>query len=119
MEFFDAVPQGMEMLYTMAFAFGRHSAAKLVEFTFLVATPFLIMRIGRKVGMSDRASLVVAVFTFARPWRASPGRLRIPTPPWSSSRWRRSTACWSGAKAVSADASPPRDSRQASVTGSK
>ena len=28
--FYDALPQGMEMLFAMAFAFGRHSAAKLV-----------------------------------------------------------------------------------------
>jgi hypothetical protein len=67
MEFFDAVPQGMEMLYTMAFAFGRHSAARLVEFAFLAATPFLILRIGRKLSMSPRASLVVAAFYFCAP----------------------------------------------------
>src|SRR5262249_18494962 len=30
--FYGLIPQGMEMLYTMAFAFGRHSAAKLIEF---------------------------------------------------------------------------------------
>jgi len=66
-EFFDAVPQGMEMLYTMAFAFGRHSAAKLVEFAFFAATPFLILRIGRKLAMSDVASLLVAVFFFCAP----------------------------------------------------
>jgi len=36
--FYDMVPQGMEMLYTVAFAFGRHAAAKLVEFAFLLAT---------------------------------------------------------------------------------
>ena len=36
--FYDVVPQGMEMLYTVAFAFGRHAAAKLVEFAFFLAT---------------------------------------------------------------------------------
>ena len=65
--FFDAVPQGMEMLYTMAFAFGRHSAARLVEFAFLLATPVLMLRIGRRLGMSDLASLVAAVFYFTAP----------------------------------------------------
>jgi hypothetical protein len=43
--FFDLVPQGMEMLFTVAFAFGRHSAAKLVEFALFAATPPLILRI--------------------------------------------------------------------------
>ena len=39
--FYDVVPQGMEMLYTVAFAFGRHAAAKLVEFAFFLATDSL------------------------------------------------------------------------------
>ena len=37
-DFYDILPQGMEMLYLFAFAFGRHSAAKLVHFAFLIAT---------------------------------------------------------------------------------
>ncbi|HWB85602.1 MAG TPA: glycosyltransferase family 39 protein [Bryobacteraceae bacterium] len=65
--FYDLLPQGMEMLYTMAFAFGRHSAAKLVEFVLFVATVPLIFRIGRRLGMSDLASLVAAVFYFCAP----------------------------------------------------
>ena len=31
MRFYDALPLGMEMLFTVAFSFGRHAAAKLVE----------------------------------------------------------------------------------------
>lgn len=65
--FYDALPQGMEMLFTMAFAFGRHSAAKLVEFGFLAATPTLLLRIGRRLRLPDRASLVAAVFYFCAP----------------------------------------------------
>ena len=65
--FYEMLPQGMEMLFTMAFAFGRHSAAKLVEFGFLAATPTLLMRIGRRLGLPDRASLVAAVFYFCAP----------------------------------------------------
>jgi 4-amino-4-deoxy-L-arabinose transferase-like glycosyltransferase len=65
--FYDMVPQGMEMLYTVAFAVGRHSAAKLVEFAFFLATLPLIFRIGRRLGMSDLASLVAAVFYFCAP----------------------------------------------------
>src|SRR5450759_5235468 len=75
--FYDVVPQGMEMLYTVAFAFGRHAAAKLVEFAFFLATLPLIFRVGRRlrvpdvgaadVGAADLASLVAAVFYFCAP----------------------------------------------------
>ena len=65
--FYDLVPQGMEMLYTVAFAFGRHAAAKMVEFAFFVATLPLIFRIGRRLGASDLACLVAAVFYFCAP----------------------------------------------------
>jgi hypothetical protein len=65
--FYGMLPQGMEMLYTVAFAFGRHSAAKLVEFTFFVATIPLIFRVGRRLGASDLASTVAAVFYFCAP----------------------------------------------------
>lgn len=66
-QFFDLVPQGMEMLYTMAFAFGRHSAAKLVEFAFLMATPSLMLRTGRRLGLTGAALWVAPVFYFAAP----------------------------------------------------
>ena len=65
--FYDVVPQGMEMLYTVAFAFGRHAAAKLVEFAFFLATLPLIFRVGRRLGATDLASLVAAVFYFCAP----------------------------------------------------
>lgn len=65
--FYDMVPQGMEMLYTAAFAFGRHSAAKLVEFAFLLATLPLFLRIGRRLGVSDLTSLLAAVLYFCAP----------------------------------------------------
>ena len=48
------------MLYTVAYAFGRHPAAKLVEFGFFVATLPLIFRVGSRLGLSDTASLVPA-----------------------------------------------------------
>lgn len=65
--FYDVVPQGMEMLYTAAFAFGRHAAAKLVEFAFLLATVPLFFRLGRRLGINDRASLVAATLYFCAP----------------------------------------------------
>ena len=51
-EFYRMLPQGVEMLFTMAFAFGRHSAAKLVEFGFFLAGVPLILRMGRRLGMN-------------------------------------------------------------------
>lgn len=66
-EFFHMLPQGMEMLFTMAFAFGRHSAARLVEFGIFVTGVPLIFRIGRRLGMGPVASLVAAVFYFTAP----------------------------------------------------
>ncbi len=65
--FYDMAPQGMEMLYTMAFAFGRHAAAKLVEFGFFLATLPLIFRIGQRLGIGDLGSLVAAVAYFCAP----------------------------------------------------
>ena len=65
--FYDMAPQGMEMLYTVAFAFGRHSAAKLVEFGFFLATVPLIFRIGRRLQLNDTTSLVSAVAYFCAP----------------------------------------------------
>jgi hypothetical protein len=65
--FYDLIPQGMEMLYTVAFAFGRHAAAKLVEFAFFLATVPLFFRIARRLGAPDLAALVAAVFYFCAP----------------------------------------------------
>jgi 4-amino-4-deoxy-L-arabinose transferase-like glycosyltransferase len=65
--FYDLVPQGMEMLYTVAFAFGRHSAAKLVEFAFFLATLPLFFRIARRLGLGEMAALLAAVFYFCAP----------------------------------------------------
>ena len=65
--FYELIPQGMEMLYTVAFAFGRHAAAKLVEFAFFLATVPLFFRIGQRLGLPDLAALVAAVFYFCAP----------------------------------------------------
>jgi hypothetical protein len=65
--FFDLVPQGMEMLFTMAFAFGRHSAAKLVEFALFAATPPLILRIASRLGLSHAGALLAAGAYFFAP----------------------------------------------------
>ncbi len=72
-EFYRMLPQGIEMLFTMAFAFGRHSAAKLVEFGFFLAGVPLILRMGRRLGMNTVATLVAAVFYFTAPVIAMTG----------------------------------------------
>lgn len=71
--FYDLIPQGMEMLFTMAMAFGRDSAAKLVEFGFFLAGVPLIFRVGARLGMKPLASLLVAVFYFTAPVAAIAG----------------------------------------------
>jgi hypothetical protein len=48
--FYEMLPQGFEMLFVPAFAFGRHSAARLVHCAFLLATVPLMLRIGRRLG---------------------------------------------------------------------
>lgn len=71
--FYDMVPQGMEMLYTMAFAFGRHSGAKLVEFIFFLATVPLMLRIGGRLQMSVSGSLAAAAIYFCAPVAGATG----------------------------------------------
>lgn len=65
--FYDLIPQGMEMLYTVAYTFGRHAAAKLVEFAFFLCGLPLIFRLGTRLGLSSAGSVVVAVFYFCAP----------------------------------------------------
>ena len=65
--FYDLIPQGMEMLFSVAYSFGRHPAAKVVEFAFFVAGVPLIFRIGDRLGMSGTNSLVVTAFYFCAP----------------------------------------------------
>ena len=65
--FYDLIPQGMEMLYTVAYAFGRHPAAKLVELAFFLAGVPLIFRLGERLGLDSVNSLVTAAFYFCAP----------------------------------------------------
>lgn len=92
--FFGMIPQGMEMLYTMAFAFGRHSAAKLIEFGFFAATLPLIFRLGRRLGMSDLACLAAAVFYFCAPVVGLTGSSSYNDAAGVSSCWRPFICCW-------------------------
>ena len=58
--------QGVEMLYLFAFAFGRHSAAAMVHFTFLVALVWLMLRYARRAGF-PLAGACAALLVFASP----------------------------------------------------
>jgi hypothetical protein len=65
--FFDALPQGMEMLFVPAFAVGAGSAAKLVHFAFLLATIPLIREIAREAGLANLNGCAAAAIFFLAP----------------------------------------------------
>ncbi|HEY1493171.1 MAG TPA: glycosyltransferase family 39 protein, partial [Candidatus Solibacter sp.] len=64
--------QGIEMLFLVAFSFGRHSAAALVHFAFLCTLPLLMVLWGRRFGYS-KAALFAAIIVFASPVIAKDG----------------------------------------------
>jgi hypothetical protein len=47
---YASLAQGMEMLFLYAFLFGRHSAAALAHFTFLLILPLVILNYGKRIG---------------------------------------------------------------------
>ena len=68
--FFDAIPHGLEMLFLAATALGGFTAAKLVHFAFLLATPPLMMRVADRLGFAGRPA---ALLYFASPVVAMAG----------------------------------------------
>ena len=60
--FYAFLSQGMEMLYLFAYAFGRHSAAKLVHFAFLAATLVAMLLLARRLDMSKVGVAAVILF---------------------------------------------------------
>ena len=58
--------QGMEMLFLFAFAFGKHSAAALVHFAFLLTLPLAMLAYTRRIGF-PRAGVVGSLLVFASP----------------------------------------------------
>jgi F5/8 type C domain len=64
--FYAYLSQGTEMLFLMAFAFGRHSAAAMVHCAFLTALPLLMVCYGRRFGLG-RAALFAAILIYASP----------------------------------------------------
>lgn len=60
------IPEGIEMLFVVAFAFGKQSAAALVHFSFLAALPWLMIAYGRRSGITA-AAVAGALFFFVSP----------------------------------------------------
>jgi hypothetical protein len=63
---YSNLSQGIELDYLFALDFGRHSAASLVHFTFLVALTFLILCYGKRIGRPE-VGAAAALFTYACP----------------------------------------------------
>lgn len=63
---YAGVPQGLGMLFLVAFSIGKHSAAALVHCTFLLALPWLMLCYGRRFGMV-RPCILGALFVFLSP----------------------------------------------------
>ncbi|MBM3774233.1 MAG: hypothetical protein FJW37_03635 [Acidobacteria bacterium] len=60
------LPQGTEMLFLLAYSFGRHSAASLVHFCFLVALALGMLCYGRRFGF-PKAGVLGSLLVFASP----------------------------------------------------
>ncbi len=58
--------EGIEMLFLYAFSVGRHSAAAMVEFLFLLALPFGILSYARRIAR-PRAGIIAALLVYASP----------------------------------------------------
>ena len=64
--------QGMEVLFLMAFSFGRHSAAALVHFAFFCSLPLLMLCWGRRSG-HWKAAVFAAMAVWVSPVVAKDG----------------------------------------------
>jgi hypothetical protein len=63
---YSYLSQGLEMLFLVAYSFGRHSAAALVHFAFQATLPLLIVCYGRRNGF-PKAAWCAAVLVYASP----------------------------------------------------
>ena len=64
--FYANLPMGMEMLFLFAYAFGRHSAAALIHWQFLIVLPWLILNCGRRFHV-PAAGAIAALLVFMSP----------------------------------------------------
>jgi len=65
-DLYASLSQGAEMLFLAAFAFGRHSAAAMVHFAFLLALAWQVLAYGRRSG-SALAGACGALLVFCSP----------------------------------------------------
>lgn len=65
--FYEMLPQGLEMLFGIAFSIGRHSAAKLVHFAFLCGSIPLVLFIARKLEVNAAHAWAAALLYFCAP----------------------------------------------------
>jgi hypothetical protein len=63
---YASLTEGLEMLFLFAFAFGRHSAAAMVHFAFLLALPWTMYLYARRSGF-PLAGACAAVLVFVSP----------------------------------------------------
>jgi len=59
--------QGLEMLFMFAYAFGRHSAAALVHFAFLVSLPLALLAYARRFALPPAAGVTAALLVYVSP----------------------------------------------------
>jgi hypothetical protein len=65
-DLYGALPEGLEMLFLFAFAIGRHSAAALVHFGFLIVLTILVFFYARRFGF-PKAGILAALMVFVSP----------------------------------------------------
>ena len=63
---YSSMPQGLEMLFLMAYSFGGNCAAALVHSAFLLALPLVVAAFGARIG-SPRAGLFAGLLAFTSP----------------------------------------------------
>jgi hypothetical protein len=68
-----AFPDGMRMLQLFAFTFGRHGAAALLHFAFLLALPLLMAAWARRHELPAGAGVLAALLVFTSPLVARNG----------------------------------------------
>jgi dolichyl-phosphate-mannose-protein mannosyltransferase len=66
-DMYAALPEGLEMLFLFAFSLGRHSAAALVHFSFLMILPLLMLLYAIRFGISGGAAACAAILVFVTP----------------------------------------------------
>jgi hypothetical protein len=65
-DIYASLSEGIELLFLWAFEYGRHSAAALVHFAFLIALTFMILSYARRIGRPN-VGVAAAIFTYASP----------------------------------------------------